>query len=149
MTQTTTAINACDAAIWLDNAAGTPTDVSGSSNSVTLNLANTTAAYRNFQTTWPKRLECGKDGSVDLIVTYSTGSDEGLDILRDWFFATPPGNRTLKFYLPDKNAGSDVYSGEFKIETLVIPATAGEAAPVTVTAHLVPDGAISYTAAST
>ncbi|RPI52772.1 MAG: hypothetical protein EHM56_08015 [Chloroflexi bacterium] len=144
MTQTVTAINAIDAAIWLDKAGGTPTDISGSSNSVSIPLTQQLGPFRNFGSRWPKRLEGGKDGAFRLVITYSTAADEALDILRDWFFATEPGARTIKVYVPDKNVGSDVYSAEVRIESLDIPLDSGKAEPITVTANLLPDGAITH-----
>jgi len=71
---------------------------------------------------------------------YSTATDEGMDVLKNWFFAATPGLRTLTFYLPDKNVGSDKYSGEVVLESLSIPATADEASPIPVTAVLRPSG---------
>lgn len=144
MTQTTTAINACDAGIWLDNISGVLKDISGSSNSVTIGLSQTLGAFRNFSSKWPKRLECPKDATFRLVITYSTAADEAIDILQNWFFAASPGARTLKIYLPDKNIGSDVYSAEVRLDSLDIPATAGEAAPITVTANLLPDGEVNF-----
>ena len=91
MAQTTTHVNACDASIWLDNAAGTPIDISGSSNSITMNFSREIGELRTFQVKWPVRLGCGKDAEFTLRVVYSTASDEGMDILKNWYFADDPG----------------------------------------------------------
>jgi len=40
MALTTTAINACDVAIWLDDDSAAPQDISGSSNEIDLNFDN-------------------------------------------------------------------------------------------------------------
>ena len=143
MAQTSTGINGCDVAIWLDKAGGTLTDISGSSNKIDLNFDQELAMFRTFGSKWPKRLECGKDASFALDVIYSSAADEGLDILKDWFFATDPGARTLKIYVPDKNVGSDVYSCEVRIENLTFSAEAGAADPIMVSASLLPDGEVT------
>ena len=149
MTQTTTAVNACDVSIWLDNAAGTPTDISGSSNEVTLDFSMNVGELRNFQSRWPLRLMCGKDAKFALVVTYTTASDEAVDILRDWFFQSDPAPRTLAVYIPDKNVGSDKYSGECVMDSLSIPAKSGEGTPIAVSASFLPNGEWSHTTAAT
>lgn len=149
MAETTTAVNACDVSIWMDKAAGTLVDISGSSNKVSLNLGNKLGEYKVYKQKWMKRLECGKDAEVKLVIVYTEATDEAIDILKNWFFADPPGNRTFKIYIPDKNVGADVYAGEFKIEALEIPTDTGEAGPVMVTATLKPDGAVTLTTNAT
>lgn len=142
-TQTDTAIVACDAGIWLDNLSGVLKNIGGSANEVAMNFDNPQGAFRTFGSKWPKRLECGKDASYTLSIVYSTATDEGFDILKNWFFAANPGARTCKIYLPNKNVGSDVYSGEFKIQDLKFTPVAGSADPVTVTATLLPTGEVT------
>ena len=149
MTISTTARNACDIGIRLDNASGTLTDISGSSNAVTLTLSQNVGESRVFGSRWPAREVCGKDAKVALTVLYTTASDEGYDILANWFNETDPQPRTLYLYFPNKNVGSDVYYGEFVLESYETPATAGEAAPIMVSASLLIDGAITYTVAAT
>jgi hypothetical protein len=149
MAQTTTDITACDASIWLDNAAGTLKDISGSSNSVDLAYSKVIGELRTFQTRWPRRQECGKDCVWTLIVVYSTTSDEAFDILKTWYFQSAPNLRTCTVYLPDKNIGSDMYSGEFRLQDLKIPVSSGNADPVTVTATLVPSGEVTLSTAAT
>ena len=141
MTQTSTHRNGCDAAIWLDNAAGTPTDISGSTNAYNLDFKVNIGATPTFGTQWPRRLMCGRDASFSVTVLFTTAADEGYDLLKDWFFGNVTAARTLTFYLPDKNVGSDKYSGEVVLETLSIPVTAGEGAPILVSATFLPDGA--------
>ena len=140
MTQTTTYINACDASIWLDNAAGTLKDISGSSNTIQAEFTQVIGELSTFQQKWPVRLSCRKDATFTLGVVYSTATDEGMDVLKNWYFAATPGLRTLTFYIPDKNVGSDKYSGEVVLESLSIPSTADEASPIPVTAVLRPSG---------
>lgn len=142
MAQTTTAVNACDVKIYLDNAAGTPTDISGSSNTCSMAFTNQLGAVRNFGTRWQIRLECGKDATFNLSAVYSTATDEAIDILKNWYFNTP-GNRTLTVYIPDKDVGADVYSCEARLENLNIPVEAGKADPIVVTCALMPNGPVT------
>ena len=143
MTQTSTAINGCDASIWLDKSTGVLTDISGSSNTYNMDFDNELGALRNFGSRWPIRLECGKDATFTLAITYTTATDEAVSILKEWYF-TNPGRRSVRFYLPDKSIGADLYSGEVRLEKLSVPVEAGKADPILVTATLRPDGEFSW-----
>ena len=149
MSATPSAVNSCDAGVWLDDDAGTPKDISGSSNQATLDFSNEVEAFRVFGDKWPRRLECGKDARFRLRLVYSTGSDEAVDILKTWFFATTPGNRTLTVYVPDKNVGSDRYQAEVKIESWSGTLDRADAGPVMVDLNLVPDGAVTHSISAT
>jgi len=149
MTQTTTYVNACDASVWLDNSAGTITDISGSSNNVTMEFIQVIGELSTYQQKWPVRLSCRKDATFTLNAVYSTTADEAVDILNDWFFATSPGLKTFTVYVPTKNVGSDKYSGEVVLESLSIPVSADEASPIPVTAVLRPSGAWTRTVNAT
>ena len=144
MTATDTAITACDVGVWIDNAAGTLKDVSGSSNKATLNFDNNLGQFTPFGAQWPKRVECGKDAKIDLEIIYSTAADEGFDIIKNWFFATPSGDRTVRIYVPDKNVGSDMFYGEHKIQNFSFALTGGSADPVVVSVSLLPNGEVSH-----
>lgn len=149
MAQSTTVFSACDVAIWLDDVNGTPRDISGSSNSVTLNFDHEIGQYTAFGGRWPNRLECGKDASFDIVILYSLTANEGADIIIDWFFTTIPGLRTASFYFPDKDVGSDHFQAEVLIEHWDVTGGAGSGDPVEINAHLVPSGAVTHTTAST
>lgn len=149
MAQSTTGINACDVSIWLDDNADSLKDISGSSNQLDMNFDHDLGQYTTFQSKWPQRLECGKDASFTLQVIYTTASDEAFDILKQWFFATSPGERSFNVYLPDKNVGSDKFSCEVRLQNLSWTATGGEADPIIVTATLLPSGAVAHTTAAT
>jgi len=150
MTESTTTINACDASLWLDNAAGTLTDISGSSNNLTMAITNGVGDRRVFGSKGPIRKVCGQDVQFDIVVLYSTAEDEGLDLLRDWALgANYKDARSFVLYLPDKNVGSDKYSCEVVQESLSIPADPGEPAAIEVSATLLITGELSYTKAAT
>ncbi len=144
MPQTTTAVNACDASIWLDNTSGVLTDVSGSSNTINMEFTEQVGNVRNFGTRWQIRLTCGLDATFGFTAVYSTAAGEARDILLDWFFNKPGQNKTLKVYLPDKNVGSDVYSAEVKLVSMPIGVEAGSAEPMTISCQLLPDGPVTW-----
>lgn len=147
MAQTTTAISSCAVEVWLDNTAGgVLTNISGSSTEIVPRFTQTLGDYHPRASDWPSRLDGGKDAGIRLNVVYSTTAAEGWDILKDWWFTAPPGARTLTWYAPDKTAGADMFSGEWRIRDLRWTHGAGSAGPVVVTADLVPDGEVTQSA---
>ena len=149
MPQTTTAVNACDVSVWLDDSTNTLRDISGSSNNIEMNFDHEVESFVTFQSKWPARLECGKDASYTLSVIYSETANEGFDILKDWYFATSPGKRTCRVYIPDKNVGSDRFSGEFRLDSLSWSADRSSAGPIMVSATLLPDGEVTHSDVAT
>ena len=144
MAQTTTAQAGCRAEVWLDNSGGTLTNISGSSTQVDPHFTHALGTYRaRNDGGWPKRLDAGKDSDVRLNVLYTSTADEGWDILREWWFASAPGARTLTWYAPSKTAGADVFSGEFRIRDLRWTHSSRDAGPLVVTADLVADGEVT------
>ena len=148
MAQTTTAVNACDAAVWLDDAAGVQRDISGSSNVVTINFDNDIGEVQTFGSNWKIRLECGQDASFEIVAVYSTTTNEAVDILKNWFFGTR-GDRSLSIYIPDKDVGSDHYSAEVKLDDWEFTASHDDPAAIAVTMRLLPNRAVTWTTAST
>ncbi len=142
MPETTSAINACDATIALDNAAGVLTDISGTARRVTMAFSQEIGKYRTFSGAWVRRLACARDATFQVDVVYSTSSTEALQLLRVWYGSG--GSRTLRVRVPNGDSGSDEYSAEVLIATLRIPLDADEASPVAVTVELLPDGAVTF-----
>jgi hypothetical protein len=145
MAISTTTINACDVVVKLANDVGTLVDISGSSNTVQIDLTMNIGDKRVFGSRWPARKECGKDTKVRLDVLYSTASGEAMDLLKQWYFSASPGARELHIYLPTSGVGADEYFGTFVLESMSIPATAGEAEPITVSANLSVSGEFRLT----
>lgn len=143
MPQTTTAVNACDVSLWLDDDTGTLVDISGSSNTINMEFTNQLGAVSNFATRWPVRLECRKDATFKLTAIYTTAQQEAKDILLEWYF-NHPGNRTLKVYIPDKNVGSDVYTAEVHLATMPITVDASTADPIQISCDLMPEGPVTW-----
>jgi len=147
--QTTTAFNACDVSIWLDDSTNTLRELSGSSNSVEANFDHDIGEYVTFDSKWPNRLECGKDASFTLNIICSETANEAWDIIKDWYFAASPGARTFRFYMPDKNVGSDRFSCEARIQNFTFTGDRSEPGPIMVTATLLPDGEVTHSDVAT
>lgn len=147
MAQTTTAYNACDAVVELDDDAGVLQDISGSMNKVTFSVPANIAEFRTFGSQWPGRLCCGLDGPMTLNGWASEATDEVLDLLKRWRFASgaPCSRRTIRVSMPDGSAGSDQYTGEYLLENLEYDLTAGEGAPIPITATLALSGELDFT----
>jgi hypothetical protein len=143
MTQTATAIQACDVDIELDDDAGVEKNIKGSSNSLAMNFDKDVKPFRTFASRWPKRLECGKDASFTLGVVYTSAADEAFDLLKTWYFEADPGERTLNVYIPKKNVGADFYAGEFRLKSLTWTLSPDEAGPVMAQVVLEPSGEIT------
>lgn len=147
---TSTAINACDVDLFLENASGTQVSIGGSSNSIDMNFDNELGEFRVFGHQSTKRLECGKDASFTINVVYSTASDEGFDVVKNWYHSSgKPGNRTLQVYVPDKNVGSDYWLSEVKIANYSFTADSGEAGPIMISVELLPDGPVTHSISGT
>ena len=149
MSATSTAFNACDASIWLDDDTGTPRDCSGSMNRVGMNFDHKLGEYEVYQDRCTYRLECGKDASFELVVVDTTLATEASEIIQTWYHATNPGVRTLTIYLPDKNVGSRKYQCEARIEHYDLTPDRGEPGPIIVSATLRPHGCVTYTTVAT
>lgn len=116
MPQTSTAINACDARIRLENENGQNVDISGSSNEITIDFDNDLGDYKSFGSRWRGRLECGSDATFKLKVIYSTAQNEALDIFKSWYFGTR-GHRRIQVNLPNEETGSDRYEADVFLES--------------------------------
>jgi len=150
MPATTTAINACDVAVYIANAAGVLTDISGSANKVDLAFSQEVGNFRVFGDKWMRRLACAKDATMSLDVVYTTTADEGLDLLRDWMLGASSGTpRAFRVILPQNAVGSDSYEGSVIISSLSIPIDASEAGPIMCSAELMPNGAITHSVTTT
>jgi hypothetical protein len=128
----------------MDNAAGTPLDISGSMNQARMTFTN----ELGFEAV--QRLCCGMDGVFELNIWYTTAASEGRDTVFTWYFgATRCTPRTVSIYLPDKNVGSDHLSGEFLMETMDVTADRGDAAPMPIMVRLLPNNGINRSTAAT
>lgn len=140
MVQTTTAINGCNAKLEVDDAGGTPTDVSGSANQVSLSRTRQLGEAHTFVGSYPIRVECKQDASLSGRVLYTTLTDEARDLLDLWYDAG--GLRTIIFSPGGGNAGDVQYSGEYFLTSLDFSVEGGNADPVTMEFECMPSGAL-------
>lgn len=136
MPATTTAVNGCGAIIELDDKLGSLVDISGSANEFNINFDNTLGDYKVFGDANTYRMECGKDASIDLTIVYTSATNEGHDLLKDWYSAR--GLRSVSIQV-----GSDVYSAEVFWEKISFGAKSDDAEPIMVKVNLKPNGAVT------
>ena len=141
MPATTSAVNACDAVIRLQNPGG-QADISGSSNEVNLDLLNALGLVYVFGSKFPIRRECKKDASVSMKIIYTQEDQEALTILHDWYFNTG-GSKVFQVDVPDSAVGSDRYEFELYLEKASIPLKTDDAAPILVSMDMKPTGTFS------
>jgi hypothetical protein len=151
MPQTTTAQNACNVRVFLDNASGALQDITGSSSSLDMGFTNEIGEFVTFDSCAKGRLECGKDWTFTLNAIYTTTTNEAFDILKNWAASTTCSGsaRTLDIYIPDKNVGSDYWTMEVFLSTLSWTADRGDANAIMVSAEFLPNGTVTHTVAST
>jgi hypothetical protein len=143
MAQTTTAINACDVVIELDDEQNHIKNISGSSNEIKMAFMGKTGDLQTFGGDFPVRLSCGRDAEFSLIAVYTTALEEARDIINEWYFGTG-GLRTLRVSIPDASVGSDMYYGEVVLDKFDFTASSGDASPIKLNATLKPSGAWHY-----
>jgi hypothetical protein len=144
MALTSSAVNACGVVVKLDNVDSVLADISGSSNEVSMDFSNKLGEVKAFGSQWPVRLQCGKDASIKLNVIYTQSDDEGLTILREWYFGNT-GAKTLQVDIPNSDVGGDRYTMEVLIEKMSVPTKADEAGPIMVSCDLKPTGVVTCT----
>ena len=122
MTPTTTPIVATNCVIMLDDAAGSPVNISGQSNAVEIKPENKNAEYRVFGSPWQQRKAgVGKDVTVTIKAVLTTTAAEVRALIEGWYFGGQDEARTLTVYMPDNNTGSGVYTMETVLNSYNIP----------------------------
>ena len=153
MAATTTAVNACDCEIWLDDAGGVARDISGSMSKFSFGFSQKLGEYEVFTDGWMYRLCCGRDVTFTLNIVYTMAANEGMDIIRNWCLsatgATSCAPRTLTLYIPDKNVGSDRIQAEVKWESMDADVDRGVPGPIPVTLVVKSTGAVTHSTAAT
>ncbi len=131
MTQTTTQINGCDAVLKIDNAAGNLADISGSSNSISIERLNQVGdGVRTFGSRFKVRAACGKDANISVKILYTADGAEALALLNDWYENHNEDSRSLRLDMPDSDPGSDRYDFEVFIESFRFDVEAGNSDPI-------------------
>jgi hypothetical protein len=149
MTATTTAVNACNVSIHLANASGTLIDISGQGNRFEMSLTQEVETFRVFGSKWMQRLACAQDATMRLDAVYSTASGEALALLRDWYFDYPGTTRRIRVFVPGDTTGADSFEADVLLTSLTIPLDASSAAPIMVSAEIVPNGEVTHATTTT
>lgn len=148
-TLTSTVIVATDVQIWIDDASGTPQDMSGSSTSVEITLENGVGEWRNFSSPWMRRKVVGKSGSFALNCVYTTAADEASYLMKNWELGGDDDARTITVYVPTKNVGSDVYQAEVVLGSVSFTLDAEADDVVRMSADLMSHGDVTLSNAAT
>lgn len=132
MPETTTAKNACDIKLLVDNSSGILVDISGSANRVEAAFTQQMGEYPVFGGAWVKRLICKKDATVTVQIVYTTAANEGWKLLKDWWNNYNDQPRTIRWMAPTDEVGADDFHGEVLIDSMTVPFDGGQAGPVMV-----------------
>jgi len=125
---------------------GTSTaDLSGSSNSLTINMEIIIGEAYVFGDKWPQRCMTAKNCTIDLAAWYSSTNNEALDYFRDWWAETAPEPRQFTIYIPSKTDGSDMIQGDFVFNGVNAAVKTAETQPIPVTTQLQNSGAVTWT----
>lgn len=143
MAQTTLGQNACNVVLSVDNAAGTPVDISGSATEASLSFTSNSGQTFTFDGDFPITKVCKSAVSMSLNCVWSLSDAEGSNLLEDWKINSPTESRTVTVDIPDGDGGSIRYAGEWALTDLNIPLSASEAAVIVIAASLLNDGTIT------
>lgn len=142
MAQTTTQIAACNARLEVDNEAGTPTDVSGSTNNASLDMSRDVGEATTFDGDYKLRSECKRDASLSIRALWTTSVSEARELLEAWFDLG--GKRTVTIYPNGTAVGNRYYTGEFRLTGFNIGIDAGSADPIPLEIEAVADGPVAF-----
>jgi len=148
MPQTTSAASFLDCKIKLDNAGGTLRDISGSTTQINPEFIHTIGRAHTGDTKWALKVDGTKDATMTVNVVYSQGANEAFQMLLTWWFTDPPGRRSIEVYIPDEDAGADIFYGEVKIGTLRWNGDYSSSDPIIATVVLETDGPFHHTTAT-
>lgn len=144
MAQTTTFANACDVVIFLDDDNGSLTNISGSSNNVSMELTRQIGELVTFEGNWSIVTACKRSGTITLGIVFSTAASEARELVEGWFFGDDggPDLRTIQINVPDNSIGSKRYQSECIVESYSFPIDASSADPIAVSAQLRTSGTV-------
>lgn len=135
-----------DAVIKIDNSGGTPVDVSGNANTLSITGTRQNSEYYNFASDDANVIEGGRSHTVTLQIIVSDVQDEGYDLLADWWETAGGGERTLTIQYPDATASSYQLVGEAVLTAFNYgDFEAGSAEPMMVEATMMISGGITRT----
>lgn len=143
MPASTTIVNACGVVIKLADAVAAMQDITGQANEAKLSTERKLGDFKVFGDVNTYRLECGKDGKLELKIFYSKAANEALDLLEDW--DDVGGLRVVTIDVPDSTPASlgRRYSASWRLESLDLPLKADDPKPIVVSATLQINGALT------
>lgn len=143
MTSSTTMLYGTDCVIEAE--LGTDVvDLSGSSNSVVINLEMIIGEASVFNDKWPQRVMTAKNATIDLSAWYSSVEDEAADYFIDWFNEDTPEPREFSIYIPRKEAGAKILNGNFVFNGMNLDVKTAQTSPIPLTTQLLNAGEITY-----
>lgn len=135
-----------DAIVKVDNSGGTPVDISGNTNTISITGTRTNSEYYNFASDDAKVIEGGKSQTISLQIIVSDTQDEGYDLLADWWETSGGGERTVTIQYPDATAGSYQLVAEAVLTSFNYgDFEAGSAEPMMIEATMMCSGGITRT----
>lgn len=142
--------SACDALVVVDALDLTPTDVSGSTNSVTVNVSKGVGTYWKANQNYPTRYVLNEDMAIDLVVLYSSSTSDAFGLLREWADQNVADSdaRTVNVRMIESGTYQHNYYGEFILTSFEFSITAGEGGPVMVSASFENSGGFYVGASS-
>lgn len=144
MAQTITAATGIDSEVYLDDAGGNLTNISGSSSKLDLSPENKVGEMQTFGSRWMIRTVGGKNLQVKVTSVLSIGADEATEIILDWWNGGSDAPRTARFDFPNSEVGSYRLEGEFVLADLPFVLDSGDANPAKLEYTLMNTGAVSY-----
>lgn len=135
---------ALNVVVKIDNAAGTPVDVSNAVTTFEFGFENTMAEFRSFGNQWKCRAVVGKDAPLSMSGIVTGNDAEVFGLLRGWFFDGVDSARTISVEQPDANPGGDTFSGEYLLNTLTLPGDAEADDFQRWSAEFMPTGTVSH-----
>ena len=142
MAQTTTALNACNNVIEIDDAGGTPQDVSGSTSKFDANFDKQLGEAYTFEGTDPIRLTCKRNATFNISAMYTRDGTEARALIESWY--QTGGLRTVSLYPEGQVNGARFYQGEFHLKSFKFSGDASDANPMMMDCEIVPSGAITF-----
>lgn len=142
MAQTTTSYSACDAVIALDDDAGALTDISGSTNEVSLSFTVNEGTAHTFDGDFPIRKLCGKDCTGSATILMSSTADQAWDLVKGWYHVYDCAARTMRIEPQGTGSGYDRIEGEFVLQSYDFTLSSEDAGPIAVTINIAADGEI-------
>lgn len=146
MAQTTTHFSNSSIVFSLDDSAGSPLLIGGSTSTATLSSEpGSSGEVYTFDGDNPLRGVGKRTYTMEVQFVMSTSTSEAAVTFQDWAATKDGQSKTATIAMPDATTGSFEWTGEWKLTSMSIPADASESTPALASATLVSDGDITWT----